>query len=108
MILKKRKSHYWFSLIKIKIFEVIFFLLFFKNNYIISMNDKTTEELEDCFFIPNEETDSIATCCLKCYQEKFKNQGGMFWNGSSRGYGPWEIKCNSCEKIIQKGPDANK
>lgn len=65
------------------------------------------KELEDCIFLVDEEKDSITTCCMQCYQDKLQNNGGMFWNGSTRGYGPWEIKCNYCNKIINEGTDAD-
>ncbi len=63
------------------------------------------KQLEDCIFILDEVNDSIITSCLECYDNEKNN--GMFWNGSVRGYGPWEIKCNFCNKIIQEGQNAD-
>lgn len=70
--------------------------------------DNQEQQLEDCIFIANHEENCIITSCLICYQEKLDNQGGMFWNGSIKGYGPWEIKCKYCDKIINKGSNADK
>jgi hypothetical protein len=63
---------------------------------------------EDCVFVVNEDKESLVTYCLTCYQEKLKNTGGMFWSGSQRGYGPWKINCDFCNKIINEGSDADK
>lgn len=65
------------------------------------------KQLEDCIFIVQEETDSIITSCIECYEKKLNSNGGMFWNGSVRGYGPWEIKCNFCSKVIQESKNAD-
>lgn len=66
-----------------------------------------TKEPEDCIFVINEDKETLSTYCLNCYQEKINNEKGMFWNGAVRGYGPWEIKCDSCNKVIHEGPDAD-
>ena len=60
--------------------------------------------MENCYFwidstLP-EEKQCIETICLDCFE---KYQQGWFWNGSEKGYGPFDYICDKCSKIIHKG-----
>lgn len=67
---------------------------------------------EDCyFFIDLEEPEDerkISVLCLTCREEKLPDTG-WFWQGSKRGYGPFNYKCCHCDKIIhsKKGKNEN-
>lgn len=37
--------------------------------------------------------------CVECF-ESSGLENGMFWQGSTRGYGEYEIKCRKCNKYI--------
>jgi hypothetical protein len=47
----------------------------------------------------NEETRKAQSFCVECWESKGL-VGGMFWSGSVRGYGEFEVKCLDCGKII--------
>ena len=37
--------------------------------------------------------------CVECF-EKSGLEGGMFWQGSIRGYGEYEVACGKCSQKI--------
>lgn len=60
-------------------------------------------KLEDCYFwintaVPADER-TMAVMCVECHE---KNPVGWFWQGSKRGYGPFEYICELCGKLIYK------
>lgn len=59
----------------------------------------------DCYFFSteeeNEEDRTMAACCMEC-QAKSRRAGGWLWQGSVKGYGPWDVKCYLCEKYIHR------
>jgi hypothetical protein len=69
---------------------------------------------ENCYFwidseLPEEER-KINALCEKCHNEKFQNKG-WFWEGSKRGYGPFDFICSECSHVIhshQKDQDEKK
>ena len=65
---------------------------------------------EDCYIYADgvvEEGDlpKVRMQCVECYE---KNKLGKLWSGIN-GYGPWDINCCNCKKIIHKpkGKDEN-
>ena len=61
---------------------------------------------EDCYFfidenIPEEER-PVSVLCKSCHKD---NQIGWFWQGSKRGYGPYDIKCSKCNRYVYKLKD---
>lgn len=65
------------------------------------MKDKT----EDCYFyfdkdIPLED-DTLKIMCIKCH-EKNESTKGWFWQGSVKGYGPFDFKCHTCGYFVHK------
>ena len=59
--------------------------------------------MEDCYFYLDSSIPENARCisvvCMNC-KRKDPKLAAWFWPGSKKGYGPFEIKCNKCEKII--------
>lgn len=56
--------------------------------------------MEDCYiFIEVEKTgiETIRVMCMKCHAEKGI---GWFYEGSLKGYGPWQFKCHQCGHLI--------
>lgn len=47
----------------------------------------------------SEEIRKARCYCVECWEAKGLI-GGMFWAGSIRGYGNFEVKCVDCGKII--------
>lgn len=64
---------------------------------------------EDCFFYidPNgiDDEKHILARCVDCQKE---TDDGWFWNGSSKGYSEYSIKCAICGKFIYKNEEENK
>jgi len=62
-------------------------------------------EKENCYwFVDNnlpENERKMAALCEKCHDEKYKDLG-WFWPGAQKGYGPYDIICTFCKKIINK------
>ncbi len=60
---------------------------------------------EDCYFFVDEtmteETRCMAAMCVECQKEK---KSGWFWPGELKGYGPYDILCKFCQKVIHKKP----
>jgi hypothetical protein len=58
---------------------------------------------EDCFFYvgstSQDEEERILARCLNCQKEE---DGGWFWEGSKKGYSPYDVSCNVCGKFIYK------
>jgi hypothetical protein len=68
------------------------------------MGSKTEQVQLDCYFFVGEGTDEdrkMEAWCLDCRGAKRPNTG-WFWNGSTKGYGPWDIKCHACGKYIHR------
>lgn len=63
--------------------------------------------MNDCYFwIDNKiaENEQIMNMmCLDCHQDKHPELG-WYWEGSKKGYGPFEYKCDICGKIIHPAP----
>ena len=51
----------------------------------------------DCYWFILE--NKMKAICPECYKILKK---GWFWKGSKLGYGDYELKCNSCNEIINK------
>jgi hypothetical protein len=65
---------------------------------------------EDCYFwidssIPEEEQ-TINVLCIECHDTKHPKLG-WFWEGSTKGYGPYNFVCDFCQKIIHEAPKEN-
>jgi hypothetical protein len=63
------------------------------------------EHDEDCFFwldmrIP-EDVRHMSVMCLSCHEEH--PELGWFWEGSIKGYGPYEYRCDTCGKVLHAG-----
>ena len=61
---------------------------------------------EDCYFwidnsIP-EENRTMNIMCVFCQKEK--KIDAWFWQGSTKGYGPFEYTCCFCGKVIHDAP----
>ena len=58
---------------------------------------------ENCYFYINEEVPEaerdVKVLCEKCHDEKFPTKG-WFWEGSKRGYGPFDFICSECNCIV--------
>lgn len=46
-----------------------------------------------------EEERFMQVFCVECF-ESAGMEGGMFWQGSARGYGEYPIQCSKCKKNI--------
>ena len=46
-----------------------------------------------------EDTRRMEVFCVECF-EKSGLEGGMFWQGSIRGYGEYEVACGKCSQKI--------
>lgn len=61
----------------------------------------TAQQNEDCYFYMDEslpeEQRTMNAMCVKCHKNENK---GWLWEGSKRGYGPYEITCDICGYII--------
>ena len=55
---------------------------------------------QDCFFeiIEDNGKKRMSPKCVECCKGKEENK--FFWQGSIRGYGPYEVICEICKKII--------
>jgi len=65
----------------------------------------------DSYFYMNmeipEENRVMECYCVDCF-EKLKLENGMFWEGSTRGYGDFDFKCLKCGLSIHlEGSDDN-
>lgn len=61
-----------------------------------------SEEIKnDCYwFVKETENEScMAACCVACGE---KHNLGMFWEGSLRGYGSYDLNCEMCNTVIHK------
>jgi hypothetical protein len=61
---------------------------------------------ENCYFwldleVP-EAVRTMSIFCIQCHDEKYRNVGWL-WEGSKKGYGPFDYKCTICGKMIHKG-----
>jgi hypothetical protein len=61
----------------------------------------------DCYFwidnqVPEEER-IMNVMCVDCHVDS-QHDSGWFWEGSKKGYGPYEYKCDKCGKIIHAAP----
>ena len=60
----------------------------------------------DCYFFVDqsvpEEEQTMSVLCIECHDEKSPTIG-WFYKGSTEGYGPFEYKCELCDKVIYKG-----
>jgi hypothetical protein len=58
---------------------------------------------EDCYFFVDENIPEnirpMSALCVECHKNK---EVGWFWEGSSRGYYIYDIKCSVCGKDIYK------
>lgn len=66
---------------------------------------------EDCYFyidytVPIQER-SMSVICVQCHDEHMPDTG-MFWAGSNEGYGPYDYRCNKCEKLIHEHKEHDK
>lgn len=65
------------------------------------MNNK----LEDCYFYFENDKPSDDEClkimCLKCHKNS-DGKKGWFWQGSIKGYGPYDFICDTCGTSIYK------
>ena len=61
--------------------------------------------MEDCFFyIKGSGEDAFIEClCVDCRESKF-SELGWFWEGTQKGYGPFEFICENCNKVIHSPP----
>ena len=62
-----------------------------------------TEKL-DCYFFTGEgpeEERAMEAWCGDC-RDKHRPGQGWFWQGSNKGYGPWDVRCHSCGKYIHR------
>jgi len=48
------------------------------------------------------EEQTMAAMCEKCHDEDHPDLG-WFWPGASKGYGPYDIICLFCKKVIHQG-----
>lgn len=58
------------------------------------MNDSNSKKL-DCYW--TVEGKIIKAICKECHKKE-----GWFWEGSKLGYGDYDLKCSSCNKIINE------
>lgn len=62
---------------------------------------------DDCYFWINElipeDVRVMNVMCVPCHEKSSKQ--GWFWQGSVKGYGPYEYKCDVCGKVIHPAPD---
>jgi hypothetical protein len=59
---------------------------------------------KDCYFwidntLPEDER-MLNILCKECHKQHYAEDFGWFWEGSVKGYGPFDYKCGKCEKII--------
>lgn len=62
---------------------------------------------ENCYFwidnkIPEDER-MMNVMCEQCHDEKHPELEGWYWEGSVKGYGPYDYVCDCCGKLIHKG-----
>jgi hypothetical protein len=55
---------------------------------------------EDCYFeiIDDNGKRRMSAKCVSCCKDK--EEGKFFWQGSKRGYGKYEVVCETCNKSI--------
>lgn len=62
---------------------------------------------EDCYFWIDEKVSEeervMNVMCVPCHDNKPST--GWFWEGSAKGYGPYEYKCDVCGKVIHPAPE---
>lgn len=63
---------------------------------------------EDCYLwmdkdVP-EDKRTMNVLCIKCHE---KNPIGWLWEGSKRGYGPFDFICNTCGHVVHSAPKSN-
>lgn len=68
------------------------------------------DNLKDCYFyfenaVPKED-DCLKIMCIKCH-DKTKDSRGWFWQGSVKGYGPYDFICDTCGYAIHKHNQEN-
>jgi len=60
---------------------------------------------ENCYFFVDgsvpEDEQKMAALCEACH-DKYHQELGWFWPGASKGYGPYDIICTFCKKVIHK------
>lgn len=59
--------------------------------------------MEDCYFwidqsVPEDEQ-KMNVLCVECHDEK-RPELGWFWEGSTKGYGPFDFICEICGRTI--------
>lgn len=63
-------------------------------------------DAKDCYFYTTRRGGEsfVAPLCLGCHG---RSPGlGWFWPGSSRGYGPFEFRCEKCGTLIYEPSNA--
>lgn len=66
--------------------------------------------MENCFFWVDQNLNpaekELATmsviCCECCAKYPGKFPGAWMWEGSKKGYGPFDYICDECSKVIYK------
>lgn len=63
------------------------------------------QKLQDCYFyfendIPKED-DCLKIMCINCH-DKSESAKGWFWQGSIKGYGPYDFICHTCGNAVYK------
>lgn len=63
------------------------------------------DKLQDCYFYfetdrPSE-NDTLKIMCVSCH-DSLKSTKGWFWQGSIKGYGPYDFICDTCGKAVYK------
>jgi len=66
---------------------------------------------EDCYFwidqsLPEDEQ-FMNVLCVECHNGKYP-QLGWFWEGSTKGYGPYDFTCGVCGKLVHAAPNNEK
>jgi len=64
---------------------------------------------ESCYFwmdssVPEEDR-TMSVMCVPCHDTKYPDLG-WFWDGENKGYGPFNIICDICGKLIHAGPES--
>jgi hypothetical protein len=54
-----------------------------------------------------EDSRRMECYCVECFKE-LGLQNGMFWEGSTRGYGKYNVVCKKCSKEIHTVKDDTK
>jgi hypothetical protein len=62
------------------------------------------QEIHDCYWFVKEDNQNsyIVACCVACGQ---RYNLGWFWEGTTKGYGDYDLSCELCKKSIYKKPE---